>query len=152
MDDYTCKWKGSLDRLSNHLLACPFHVRQCPHCKLSYLSKHLDNHKNKCEMKPIKCEKANCGMTYLKKDAIHHENCVCKERRLRCHNGKCRKSLPAYQMEGHDEICQWKKIICPVFGCKSKFIRKQLSTHKEDFKDYHIVILNNKVIKQTRRN
>jgi hypothetical protein len=98
-----CEWEGKVEQLDGHLL-------------------------NDCLGQIVRCINDGCHYNAMKRNVIEHKM-KCQYRPSKCQ--ACFAGLRFLELEGHEEICPEKKLICP-FQCNREIKKKNLDFHIEN--------------------
>ena len=105
-----CQWTGTVGTLVNHLASCQFALVPCP---------------NKCEE-----DKGAGELLLIRKHIDEHLKTKCLKRAYECpHCGE--KGTFASITEGHDQVCEKRRVACPNkgSGCSLSIERGKTKEH-----------------------
>ena len=144
-----CSWQGELRELEHHLDKCAYVLTPCPNQCVSgstFIRRDLFTHlESECPRRKVSCTHCKKEGEYQEITTTHLEECPKLE--IKCPNPGCEVSYLSEESLHHKSLCDFELVTCPYlaeFGCKHKDIRKQMKTHKEDYK-LHLELITKKV-------
>ena len=134
-----CEWQGDLGDTAQHRgTKCQMEAILCPTgCKEKILRGYLKGHAGICPQRAYKCPHCQFEGTFTNVTTTHFT--VCKEFPLGCLAG-CRSFHSRDKMANHLTSCAEELVPCKYasIGCDEMIRRKDLQTHLQDKKDYHL--------------
>ena len=137
----SCKWKGSVSTLDEHVATCKFTPVPCPkECKKygelhMIMRKDLEKHLNEqCVNRDYECKYCGKKDTYINITDLHEE--VCEKKIVPCTNSECIETMEQASLKKHLEKCKYTSISCRYkrLGCHTKMKRKYMGAHEQDDK------------------
>ena len=134
-----CEWQGDLGNTAQHTdTNCQMETILCPiGCKEMILRSYLKKHAETCPQRACKCPNCQFEDTFVNVTTTHRT--VCEEFPLGCVAG-CRSFHSRGNMAIHLTTCAEELVPCKYssIGCDEVIKRKDLQTHLQDKKDYHL--------------
>ena len=134
-----CEWQGDLGDTAQHRgTNCQMEAILCPAgCKKKVLRSYLKKHAGICPQRAYKCPHCCFAGTFINVTTSHFT--VCKEFPLGCLAG-CHSFLSRGKMANHLSVCAEELVSCKYasIGCDEMIKRKDLQTHLQGKKDYHL--------------
>ena len=135
-----CEWQGDLGDTAQHTgTNCQMEAVPCPKgCNEKVLRGLLGQHAFTCARRPYTCQ--HCGFEDAHTDITSVHFTACGEFPLICPAGCC-KHLTRSKMAEHLAVCEEELVLCKyaAIGCTEEVMkRKDLQTHLQDKKDYHL--------------
>ena len=137
----SCKWKGSVGTLDEHVATCKFTPVPCPkECKKNgelhmIMRKDIEKHLNvQCVNRDYECKHCGKKDTYINITDLHEE--VCEKKIVPCINAECTETMEQASLKKHLEKCEYTPISCRYkrLGCHMKMKRKDMEAHEQDDK------------------
>ena len=134
-----CQWQGDLRDTAQHIdTNCQMETVPCLiGCKKKIVRGRLKEHGETCPQRAYKCPHCQFASTFVKVTTAHFT--VCKKFPLGCPAG-CGSSHSRGEMAIHLTTCAEELVPCKyaTIGCAEEMKRKDLQTHVQDKKDYHL--------------
>ena len=134
-----CKWQGDLGDTAEHTgTNCLMQTILCPNgCKEMTARGRLKEHVAACTLRVYKCPHCQFDDTYIYITTTHLT--FCEDFLLSC-PARCRNLHPRGKMAAHLAGCAEELVPCKyaALGCEKVVKRKNLQTHLQDRKDYHL--------------
>ena len=137
--DKGCRWQGDLGDTAQHTdTNCPVEIVPCPRgCKETVFKGYLDQHAKNCPQRAYKCPHCRFEGTFASVTSVHFTEC--EGFPLTCPAGCCTQHSRA-RMGDHLAGCTEELVACTYVsvGCKEEIKRKELQSHLERWKDFHL--------------
>ena len=134
-----CKWQGDLRDTTQHTgTNCQMEAVPCPRkCKEKIVRGGLKKHAETCTQRAYMCPHCWFEDTFANVTTTHFTSC--EGFPLGCPAG-CHNILPRCEMAIHLSDCAEELVPCKyaAIGCEKVVKRKDLQTHLQDKKDYHL--------------
>ena len=134
-----CGWQGDLGDAAQHTgTNCQMEAVLCPRgCKEKIVRGHLKDHATACTQSTYKCPHCWFEDSFTNVTTTHFTSC--KDFPLGCPAG-CHSILSRCKMAIHLSDCAEELVPCKyaAIGCDEVLKRKDLQTHLQDKKDYHL--------------
>ena len=163
----SCKWKGKLEKLEEHLNqdpctspgnqlnGCEFVRVECMYkCGEWFQRRHIATHQNEqCKKRPYSCEFCqDYASTFKDVTEIHYPQC--DEYPVTCPNDCGTHKMERQDLEGHlRDNCPLTLVDCPFnyAGCETQLPRKDMPEHVKETVT-HLMLLSIKNQKLTKEN
>ena len=134
-----CRWQGGLGDTAQHIdTNCQMEAVPCPiGCKKKIVRGRLQEHGETCPQRAYKCPHCQFPGTFVKVTTTHFT--TCGKFPLACPAGCCSFHSRG-EMAIHLTSCAEELVSCKyaAIGCEEVVKRKDLQTHLQDKKDYHL--------------
>ena len=134
-----CRWQGDLGNTAQHRgTNCQMEAILCPTgCTEKILRGYFKTHAGICPQRVYKCPHCQFAGTFINVTTTHFT--ICEEFPLGCLAG-CRSVHSRGKMAIHLTSCAEELVPCKYtsIGCDEVIKRKDLQTHLQDKKDYHL--------------
>lgn len=139
--DSGCPWKGQLADFEDHYAKCSFLEVECSHCHQKFKKCNIDSHQKKCSSKLVKCKFCKSHEdTFTKLISIHIKDCPMYP--VECPNDCGSKPFRKNLSNHLDEKCPLAVLDCffKYAGCTAQVLRRDMSQHREDYSEEHILM------------
>jgi hypothetical protein len=140
----TCKNEGCNkkfimgDEEKKHLEVCEFKDKTCEVCNVPIKMIKFKDHNKECPSVIIACETIGCDFKAQRKDYKDH-NDVCPHKVLECKGVIFGCKIKEKNIGEHENKCDLYPVLCE---CKTKIIRRNIESHKEECPKFLIVCPN----------